>query len=610
MNRFPAVEGVWAAALIVGCASALSGCGSGGGAATRFVDTHPLPVDTLTFAVDSIGSYGGRFVIGETTPPKTFNGMIASETSSIDITSSRLFTGLTDFDNLEQRDTPGFAKSWEMAPDRVTWTFHLRRGTAFSDGHPMSSADVLFSFAVAFDSIVHPPIQDLMIQNGKRWEVSAPDSYTFVIRTPAPNALVPSIAGSVSIMPKHILEGAFRAGTFQSAYNVSTPPNKIVTSGPWRVQRYVANEKTVLTRNPYWYGVDPAGHRLPYLNELVFLVVPDQDALDLKFRSREVDGIDNPKPENYRWYADHQQEGDFTLYNLGPALKTNYFLFNLNRVRKPVKGKTLGGTYVDSLKYAWFSNPVFRRAVSMAINRDAMISSVFFGDGVKNWSTMTAGNKVWYDSSLVRFDYDPARAKKLLASLGFKDRDGDGFLEDAHGHPLAFTIKTNSDNRLRVAMGNFITDDLAKVGIKVKLVPMDFNTLTTNLHKDFDYETVILGSDSAIPPDPGMGGNVWRSSGSSHLWNVKQPKPETPQEARIDQLMDAVVSTPEMSKRKAAWREVANTINDQCWIEWLPTIVLKLPVRNGFGNLQPTAIPHRLLWNIDRVYVKVRAQPA
>src|SRR5581483_4203566 len=114
-------------------------------------------------------------------------------------------------------------------------------------------------------------------------------------------------------------------------------------SGPWRLQQYVPGEKTVLTRNPHWFGVDQENHRLPYLNELVYLIVPDQDAADLKFRSGEVDAIgDNVKTDNYRWYEDHQREGNFTLHDLGPRLATNFFWFNLNPVRRPTPGKKVG----------------------------------------------------------------------------------------------------------------------------------------------------------------------------------------------------------------------------------------------------------------------------
>ena len=129
------------------------------------------------------------------------------------------------------------------------------------------------------------------------------------------------------------------------------------------------------------------------------------------------------------------------------------------------------------MKHGWFNNVIFRRAVSMAIDRDAMIQSLFFGQAEKNWSLDSRANKEWFVRDLVHYDHNPADAQKLLASLGWKDGNGDGVLEDTHGNPISFAIKTNADNLLRVGMANFIKDDLAKVGIKVTLAPTDFNTL-------------------------------------------------------------------------------------------------------------------------------------
>ena len=262
---------------------------------------------------------------------------------------------------------------------------------------------------------------------------------------------------------------------------------------------------------------------------------------------------------------------------------------------------------MGAVKYSWFNNPVFRRAVSMAVDRDSMIPSIFFGYGVKNWSTATPGNKVWYSPDIVKADYNLAESKRLLAGLGWKDGNGDGVLEDTRGNPITFTLKTNSDNVLRVAMANFIRDDLAKVGIKVTLVPLDFNTLVTNLRDDFQYDAILLGLQSGVPPDPGMGQNVWRSSGRTHQWNPQQPTPATPQEARIDALMDILVSNPDLEARKRAWVETQNIVNEQNWPIWLPTRVAKLPMSNRFGNVHPSVIPHRLLWNIDQVFLKSRA---
>ena len=199
--------------------------------------------------------------------------------------------------------------------------------------------------------------------------------------------------------------------------------------------------------------------------------MPDQDAADLKFRSGGVDAVDNVKPENYRWYEENQQKGNFTLHDVGASQATHLMWFNLNKVQPPVRGvkpthgKKLGEPFVDPVKYAWFSNADFRRAVSMAIDREALIKGAFFGYGEKNWSQMTSSNKAWHSPDIVKHDYNPAEAKKLLAGMGFKDANGDGFLEDARGNPVSFMLKTNSSNTLRVGMANFIRDDLAKIGI-------------------------------------------------------------------------------------------------------------------------------------------------
>ncbi len=578
---------------------------------SEYKDLIPPPAEPLIKDAPEIGRHGGRFVLGETNGPKMFNGLMASETSSTDITD-RLFAFLVDYNNATQQYEPGLAKSWEVAADGTTWTFHLRKGAAFSDGRPITADDVLFSFQVVYDDTLHPAMQEMLEVGEEKFKVSAPDPYTVVIDTIKPHtglldALCPQ---GLAILPKHILEASYKSGNFASAYNVSTPPDKLVTSGPWRLVQYVPGEKTVLGRNPYYFGFDKRNQRLPYLDELVFLVVPDQDAADLKFRAGGVDGVDDVKPENYRWYEDNQSSGQYKLHDLGAAQATQILWFNLNKVQpplrgeKPTPGKRVGDSYVDPVKYEWFNNRLFRRAVSMAIDRDAMIRSVFFGYGEKNWSQATSSNREWYSPDIVRHDYNPDEARKLLAGLGFKDGNGDGILEDRGGNPVTFTLKTNSSNTLRVSMGNFIRDDLAKIGIRMILTPIDFNTLISNLRSDFQYDAILLGFQSSVPPSPHNGQNVWRSSGTSHNWFVRQQRPATPEEARIDQLLDEMLTNQDRGAQKAAWKEIQNTLNEQSWFIWLPVLKVKLPVSTRFGNVQPSIMAHRIIWNIDRIYVK------
>ena len=581
--------------------------------AAAYKDEVPPPAEPLIKQLPAVGRYGGRFVLGETNNPRTFNAMMANETSSTDITD-RLFGFLIDYNLATQQYEPAIAKSWEVAADGVTWTFHLRKGAAFSDGRPITSEDVLFSFQLVYDEKLHPAMQEMLQTGGQNFKVTAPDPYTVVIDTGKPHAgLLDALTpGSLPIMPKHTLGEAYKNGTFAAAYNVSTPPEKLVTSGAWRLSQHVTNEKTVLVRNPYHYAFDQNKQRLPYLDELVILVVPDQDAADLKFRAGGVDAVDDVKPENYRWYEENQQKGNFTLYDVGASQGTHLMWFNLNRVQPairgvtPTHGKKLGEPFVDPVKYEWFKNADFRRAISMAIDREALIKGAFFGYGEKNWSQMTSSNKAWHSPDLVKHDYNPAEAKKLLAGLGMKDADGDGFLEDARGNQVSFMLKTNSSNALRVSMANFIRDDLARIGVRMLLTPIDFNTLISNIIDNFQYEAIVLGFQSSVPPTPFGGQNVYRSSGESHFWFIRQQKPATSEEARIDRALDEMLTTQDHQVQKAKWNEIANTMNEQAWFIWLPIQTIKVPVSNRFGNIRPSVMAHRILWNIDRVFLKPR----
>ena len=548
------------------------------------------------------GAPGGRFVIGVTNDARTLNPIMSNETSSGEV-SDLLFTALTEFDNIAQKPCPMLARSWVAGPDGLTWTWHLRRGARFSDGHPITAEDVLFSFEVAYDSTLHQSIYDLLTPHGRKMQVSAPDSYTVVTRIARPHALLVEAVGALRILPRHVLEPVWRAGRFASSYGVSTSPESLVTSGPWKLRQFVPREKTVLTGNPYWFGVDARGQRLPYLDELVFLVVPDQNAATLKFQAGELDGIDNVKAEDYGTFARNQASGGYTLHDLGAALTSNFFWFNLNTVKQSGGRKRIGAPYADPVKYAWFSSRDFRRAVSMAIDRDAIIRSIFFGEGERNWSLMTPGYRAFFTPRTTAPDHDPPAARRLLARLGLRDRDGDGVIEDAKDNPVRFTLKTNAGST-RVQMANFVRDDLARVGIQCTVAAVDFNTLLQNMREDFDYDAVLAGLGAAVPPDPGMCGNFYRSSGISHFWNTRQTRPETPAEARLDALFDELLRPGSLVARQRLSAELDQIVDDQCWLIWLPTMKAKLPVRNRFGNAHPTILPQRLLWNIETVFVK------
>jgi len=138
------------------------------------------------------------------------------------------------------------------------------------------------------------------------------------------------------------------------------------------------------------------------------------------------------------------------------------------------------------------------------------------------------------------------------------------------------------------------------------LTPIDFNTFISNFRNDFQYDAGLLGFQSSVPPTPFGAQNVYRSSGESHFWFIRQQKPATPEEARIDRALDEMLTNQDRQVQKARWTDAQNIVNDQAWFIWLPIQTIKLPVSNRFGNVQPSVMAHRILWNIDRVFVKRR----
>ncbi len=607
MTRFVKHRGfaVLAACLLVGSA----GCGGSRGTTSGRVDHHPLPVDTLTVRMDELGEFGGRFVVGATASPKTFNALIANEQPSNDV-CNLIFESLTGTDNVTQQDTPALARSWEWSADGRTVTYLLRRGLRFSDGHPLTTEDVKFSFDVALDDSLPTVGKDGLsyvdpeTHESVRFQYQVLDSLRFSVTSPRPYAMMLSAVGSVRILPKHKLEAAWKAGRYAEMYGISTPPAEVVGSGPWRLAEFVPDQKVVLEPNPWWYGVDAKGRRLPYLDQVVFLIARDQNVAAMKFHAGELDALDNVRPEDYRGYQEAKAKEKYTVYEIGPSLNTNFFWFNLNRAQVRSASVRAGEPVVGRVKYAWFGNPVFRRAVSLAIDREAIIRGPFRGYAIKNWQLLTRGNVAWHDTTIAALDYDPEGAKKLLAGLGMRDRNGDGVLEDAGGHPVEFSLMTNADNTVRRDMMTLIADDLAKVGIRVLPAPLEMSTVVGHIRSDLQYDACLLGLGSATPPDPGMYPNVIKSTGLTHYWHVRQDQPETPAEAELDALFDRNVYTADPEIRRRTYHDIATIMNEQAFFVWLPTQIVQLPVRSRFGNVHPTPVPPRILWNIERVFVK------
>ncbi|HSH96173.1 MAG TPA: ABC transporter substrate-binding protein, partial [Roseimicrobium sp.] len=242
-----------------------SGCGgksdgpSSGGAPTPVAQT-PLPEPPYVAKCEP-GVHGGRLVVATFGDPKTFNPITANEASSTDIIRF-LFMGLVNMDMPSQEIIPALAHKWSVLPDNKTWTFELRKGLKWSDGKPLTADDVVFTWDVIYNPDIINVTADLFRIDGKNFKVTKIDDLTIQVVTPEPYAPFVEFFGQIPIIPKHILNRSVAEKSFVSAYGISTPPDQLVGSGPFRVKQFKPGEFTLMERNPYFWGVDSKGQRL------------------------------------------------------------------------------------------------------------------------------------------------------------------------------------------------------------------------------------------------------------------------------------------------------------------------------------------------------------
>ena len=564
------------------------------------------PQDAYKYTGDA-GVYGGTIVLSLADDLKTFNIILASDSVTADVLWYNVFRCPVDYRNGGNPPDfdPGICTKWEASADAKVWTFYLRRGVRWSDGEPFNADDLLFTYNVILDKDVATPARDVFIE-GKD-EQGAPiypeleklDDYTVRFKLHSPNGSFLDGIDNLWLIPKHKWEQPWRTGRFGSTMTLGDDPNTIVGLGPFRVKEYVSGQRVVLERNPYFWKVDSSGQRLPYLDRMVFVIVKDFNTVQSKFQAGEIDVMSRVRPADYALVK--RMEGpEIRVDDIGISYDTNWIAFNQNNGSDPRTHKR----FVEKWKERLFRDLKFRQAVSYAINREALANTVFAGRGVPIYSFVTPGDKTWFSDDVVKYPYDPERARQMLAEIGLKDTNGDGILEDSEGHSVEINIVTNASNSQRVETAAFVAKSLQDVGIKANSVPIPLGVLVDKMQSTFDFDAMVLGWQPNPPPGPAGNKNVILSSGQQHVCFASQEHPSTEWEARADHLMQQIDASLDQSERYRLFAQV-----QRIWSEYLPEINLVAPLeavayKNKFGNLHAVALPPRATWNCEEIYIK------
>jgi peptide/nickel transport system substrate-binding protein len=559
---------------------------------------HPLPPSPLIAKGDP-GQPGGRFVIGASASPKTFNPLFAIDTAS-DSVVHLLFAPLVVLDCATQQPGPGLAESWSVAPDQKTWTFKLRQGVRWSDGEPFTADDVVFTWNdIMYNRDLNQVTYDLFRIGGQNFAVTKVNDFTVRVVTPEAFAPFLEFFGSVPILPKHTLQTAVTAKVFPAAYGVGSKPNRIVGCGPYRLKEFRLGKFTLLERNPEYWVADRQGRRLPWFDEVMFTVGGSPGSEAALFLSGKSDVCDTVRPQEFAQFKQASAGGRIQLAELGVGAERDFLWFNQN-----TDTNAAGKPIVNPARLKWFRNQKFRQAVSCAIDRDRLAREVYGGRAQPTCGFISTENQKWSNPGIPRYSLDLARARTLLTEIGMRDRNGDGMLEDTDGTPVEVLFYSNTGNSLRAKAAALIAEDMKKLGLKFIYLPMDYRALVERVNVTFDYECALMGLGGG-GSDPASQINVLRSSEELHQWFPLQKTPSTDWEARIDTLMDAQMRTLDFAQRKKCFDEVQVILAEE-----LPMIYTVAPlacgaIRPDVGNLRTAVLsPYHLTWNLEELYFK------
>ena len=257
----------------------------------RFFILLILPILFLNFNSkvysDEKPAYGGTLRLSTISDPKSFNPVIAQETSTTSITRY-IFEGLLDqdVDTLEMK--PHLAESWTKDKDGLVWEFSLKKDIQWNDGTPFTADDVVFSYnSLVYNENIPCSARDILTIKGKNIKVEKVDDHTIRFTLPSPFAPFLRTAGMVEILPKHAYEKYVNENKFNFAMSLNAKPEEIIGTGPFMLSEYKPGQSVILKRNPLYWKKSEIG-RLPYLDKISFSIYGDEVAI-IQFQQKNID---------------------------------------------------------------------------------------------------------------------------------------------------------------------------------------------------------------------------------------------------------------------------------------------------------------------------------
>ncbi|CUR74631.1 ABC transporter substrate-binding protein [Achromobacter xylosoxidans] len=447
---------------------------------------------------------------------------------------------------------PGLAKSWEASSDGLTYTFHLQDNVKWHDGKPFTADDVVFTLS---DMLPKTHARARVILNKFVDSVQASDPKTVVIKlkSPFPAFMLMFEPGFAPMMPKHIYAG--------TDYMTNPANQKPIGTGPFVFKEWKRGEYIKLVRNPdYWKPGKP------YLDELVFNVIPDAASRAVAFERGSVDvlrggDVDNVDIKRLRALP----KVEYTTAGWEMFSPQAYLIFNM---RKPP-----------------FDNLKVRQAVMAAINRNMVVNNIFFGLGKVSTSPFVT-TEMFYDKNMPPMPFDMKKARALIKESGIKP--GDYTIRQ-----LSFPYGSTWDR-----LGEYTKQALEQLGFKVNLESTDAGGWASRTGNwDFDLTTNFTYQYG----DPALGvqrlyisSNIVKGSPFANVQGYSNPE--------TDKQWEAAASEVDPAKRQALYTQLQTTLVNEVANGFLVDMEFPTLYRANVKNLVKTAIG--LNESFDDVYIE------
>lgn len=496
-----------------------------------------LPVEGGTETKQPANRVMGDWLVEQlNAEPSTLNPITSTDAFASTV-QNYIYESLLKRDEESMELAPVLAESWEIAPDHLTYTFHLKRNVKWEDGQPFTARDVVFSF----ERINDPKVDAAHLRNYYQdiEKIEALDEFTVRYRYKIPYFRALEFCGQIPIVPAHL----FKEGEDFNQHPIGRNP---IGTGPYKLQHWQTGKEIALVRNENYWGEKPS------LNKIVFKIITDST---VALQVLKQGGLDEMGLRPIQWERQTQSKRFEENFQ-----KLSYYLPSYSYI---------GWNARKSI----FSDKRVRQAMTMLVDRETILRKILFGLG-----TVVSGpfyiNSPEYDKNLKPYPYDSSAALALLQSAGWEAREG---ILQKEGKDFEFEFMISSGSKFSEQLATMLQENLKDVGIRMSIRKLEWAVFVQRI-EEHNFDACTMAWQMGWESDPYQ---IWHSSqavpkGSNFVGFIN---------AEADRLIEEARREFDPKKRYALYTRFQTIVHEEQPYTFLFTNKALVAVARRFQNV-------------------------